>query len=185
MLHEVVEKNQVVDTKDGFERVLRAHRNELLRHMNFKATKSNVDIAKGFLELTIEEREKISASIFRKGRQMRNLNKGIFAHGILEFGPGYDYDQMKAETFPKDFQKHYEAKLNFLLSPGFQFGIKFYDQQYHIQFSDADFANTLSVSSKEFDNRTLSDVCSIINTTLTSSGFSGEGITTLINFIDL
>jgi len=136
MMERVAGDGEVKETDNGIEKVLKAHRHELLRSLKYRATKSNVDIAKGYLELTHAEKEAIATSIFRKGRQMKNLDRGIFLNGFLEF-------------------EDYESKLKFLLSPAYKFGMKFYDQERNILFNDADFANTLSVSSKKFNNQSL------------------------------
>lgn len=121
-----VSDGKTTESEDMFENVLRVHRFDLLRKLNYKATKSNQEIAQGYLELTEEEKEDIAADIFKKGKQMKNLNKGIFMNGLLKFAD-------------------YESKLKFLLSPVYRFGMKFYDQQKNIHFTDADFANTLSI----------------------------------------
>lgn len=160
MMEKVAEEEQVNQTEDGFEKMLRAHRNDLLRKLKYKATKSNIDIAKGFVDLTHEERENIANSIFRKGKQMKNLSKGIFVHGLMKF-------------------HNYESKLKFLLSYPYQFGMKFYDQQQSIAFFDADFANTLSINSKEFNNKPLSHARDFINATLLNSGFESEDLCTV------
>ena len=125
------------NSEDEFEDVLRVHRHDMLRKLQYNATKSNVDIAKGYLDLTEQQREEIAASIFKKGKQMKNLNKGIFINGLFRF-------------------KDYESKLQFMLSSAYKFGMKFYDQQKNIHFADADFANTLSIQSSQFDNQPLS-----------------------------
>jgi len=138
MMQRVSEEEQLNDASDQFEQILRIHRYDFLRKLNYKATKSNVDIAKGYLELTDQQKEEIAASVLRKGKQMKNLEKGIFINGLLRF-------------------EDYESKLKLLLSPAFKFGMKFYDQQKNIHFADADFGNTLSIQSKDFDNKTLVD----------------------------
>jgi len=162
MMENVVDGKAEKDNKDDFESVLRAHRFELLRQLKYRATKSNKDIAQGYLELDSSRKEEIATSIFKKGKQMKNLSRGIFLNGLLKFND-------------------YESKLRFLTSPVYRFGMKFYDQQKNIHFSDADFANTLSIQSKKFDNRSLSDACKIINTVLLSSGFSSEDLCTIGN----
>mmetsp|Transcript_41745 Transcript_41745/g.48214 ORF Transcript_41745/g.48214 Transcript_41745/m.48214 type:complete len:487 (-) Transcript_41745:436-1896(-) len=136
MMQRAMDVGEAKGEIDGFENVLRAHRNDLLRQFKFKATKSNKDIAKEYLDLSQKEQEEIATSILRKGRQMKNLNKGIFLHGLLKF-------------------KDYESKLKFLISPAYKFGMKFYDQPKNIHFFDADFGNTLSVQSREFANKSL------------------------------
>lgn len=137
MMERVAGDEEVKPSEDGFEETLKAHRHELLRSLKYRATKSNVDIAKGFVELTDKEKENIATSVFRIGRQMKNLDRGIFMNGMIEF-------------------ESYEAKLKFLISPAYRFGMKFYDQQWNINFSDADFANTLSISSKKLHKNSLS-----------------------------
>lgn len=136
MMERVARDEEVKPSEDGFERTLKAHRYQLLRSLNYSATKSNVDIARGFIELTDKDKKDIETSIFRKGRQMKNLNRGIFMNGLVEF-------------------ENYEAKLKFLLSPAYRFGMKFYDQQWNINFSDSDFGNTLSISSNKFNKKSL------------------------------
>ena len=56
----------------------------------------------------------------------------------------------------------------------FLFGLKMHRQEGHVKFYDADFLNTMQVSSPLFQNRTLGDCCSIVNEALSSSGFSGN-----------
>lgn len=56
----------------------------------------------------------------------------------------------------------------------FLFGMKLYRQDKSIEFYDADFANTISVSSPMFNQRTLYDCMQIINEALTLTGFTGE-----------
>ena len=157
MMHRVSRNERLDNSGDPFENVLRTHRHELLRRFKYKATRSNVDIAKAYIELTESDKQEIALSVFRKGRQMKNLHKGVFINGLLHFSD-------------------YESKLKLLLSPVYKFGMKFYDQQKNIHFSDADFANTLSIQSEEFSNKRLVDACDIINTVLVNSGFTNDDL---------
>lgn len=137
MMQRIASAEEVKSEGDEFEDVLRLHRHEMLRKLQYNATKSNADIAKGYLDLTEQQKEEIAASVFKKGKQMKNLNKGIFINGLFRF-------------------KDYESKLQFMMSSSYKFGMKFYDQQKNIHFADADFANTLSIQSAQFDNQPLS-----------------------------
>ena len=157
MMQNAINNVDIKEEVDDFENVLRTHRHDLLKIMNYRATKSNAEIAKGYLDLTPKEQEEIAASILRKGKQLKNLNKGIFINGLLKFSD-------------------YESKLKFLLSPAYQFGMKFYDQQKNLYFYDADFGNTLSIQSKEFENKSLNHTWSIINSVLLNSGFTGDDL---------
>lgn len=56
----------------------------------------------------------------------------------------------------------------------FLFGMKLHSQIGSIEFYDADFANTIQVSSSNFTDKSLLDCQKIINETLRLSGFSGE-----------
>jgi len=44
----------------------------------------------------------------------------------------------------------------------------------HVKFYDADFLNTIQVSSPLFYEKTLGDVCKMINEALNNAGFSGN-----------
>lgn len=59
----------------------------------------------------------------------------------------------------------------------FLFGMKLHKQQGSIEFFDADFSNTLVVSSNYFTDKLLGECCEAINTIFTHSGFNGNGVT--------
>ena len=157
MMQEALTDEKVKEDVDDFENVLRTHRHDFIRMMNYSVKTSNKDIAKGYLDLTHQEKEEIAASILRKGKHLKNLNKGIFVHGFLKFND-------------------YESKLKFLLSPAYQFGMKFYDQQKSVYFYDADFGNTLTIHSKEFENKSLNHCWNIVNSVLLNSGFTNDDL---------
>ena len=56
----------------------------------------------------------------------------------------------------------------------FLFGMKMHRQIGSIEFSDADFANTLSIHSKSFAGKSLEECCHIINHCLRDSGFAQD-----------
>ena len=56
----------------------------------------------------------------------------------------------------------------------FLFGLKLHKQEGHVKFYDADFLNTIQISSPLFYDRTLGDCCNMINEALSNSGFTGD-----------
>ena len=56
----------------------------------------------------------------------------------------------------------------------FLFGLKLHRQEDHIKFYDADFLNTIQISSTLFYDRTLGDCCNMVNEALNNFGFSGS-----------
>ena len=69
--------------------------------------------------------------------------------------------------------KDYASKLRMMDSPMFLFGLKLYQMEGHVQFYDADFLNTLTISSEVFIEKTLGEVCEIVNRALDQEGFPG------------
>lgn len=70
--------------------------------------------------------------------------------------------------------KNYADKLRMMDTALFLFGLKLHQQEGHIQFYDADFLNTIQVSSAHFLNTTLGDCCNMVNEALSLSGFKGN-----------
>ena len=56
----------------------------------------------------------------------------------------------------------------------FLFGLKLHRQEGHIKFYDADFLNSLHVSSQSFSERTLGDCCKIVNEALSTASYKGK-----------
>ena len=55
----------------------------------------------------------------------------------------------------------------------FLFGMKLHRQEDNVKFYDTDFLNTLQVFSTIFYEKTLGDVCNIVNEALSNAGFTG------------
>jgi hypothetical protein len=70
--------------------------------------------------------------------------------------------------------KSYESKLEMMDTALFLFGMKLHNQQGSIEFYDADFCNTLTISSPYFVDKSLADCQKVINESLRLSGFSGS-----------
>lgn len=56
----------------------------------------------------------------------------------------------------------------------FLFGMKLHRQVGSIEFYDADFSNTITVTTNFFTDKTLSDCMKVLNETLILSGFTGD-----------
>ena len=68
----------------------------------------------------------------------------------------------------------YRSKLKMMDTALFLFGMKLHRQDGSIEFFDADFSNTLTISNPSFIDKTLNDACMMINETLLNSGYSGK-----------
>ena len=70
--------------------------------------------------------------------------------------------------------KDYESKLQMMDTALFLFGMKLHQQVGSVAFNDADFSNTLTVTSPYFISKTLQEVNNIVNEVLLLSGFTDE-----------
>ena len=68
----------------------------------------------------------------------------------------------------------YQSKLRMMDTAMFLFGLKLHRQEGHIKFYDADFLNSLHVSSQLFSERTLGDCCKLVNEALSNAGYKGK-----------
>ena len=68
----------------------------------------------------------------------------------------------------------YQSKLRMMDTAMFLFGLKLHRQEGHIKFYDADFLNSLHVSSQLFGERTLGDCCKMVNEALNNAGYKGK-----------
>lgn len=91
MMNRVAKNERIMDDdpESGFEAVLRANRGKIFKDLGMPSTKSNVDLAQDYLELTQRERQVIAQPLLRSGQKMKNLHNGIFMRGSITFE---DYD---------------------------------------------------------------------------------------------
>ena len=68
----------------------------------------------------------------------------------------------------------YESKLKMMDTSLFLFGLKLHRQVGVVSFVDADFANTISITSKVFEDKTLAECCQIVNHGLIDAGYFGD-----------
>jgi hypothetical protein len=91
----------------------------------------------------------------RKKIKSMGLDKHVGRSGFLKF-------------------KDYQSKLKMMDTPLFLFGMKMQKQFGNIEFFDADFSNTILVSSMGFIDKTLRECCDMINASLKKSGFVSD-----------
>ena len=70
----------------------------------------------------------------------------------------------------------YTTKLKMMDHPLYLFGLKLYDMPHAVEFFDADFSNTLVVRSDGFEDMSLRECCSWLNSALSGGGFKGADL---------
>lgn len=97
--------------------------------------------------------EEVVEDLRRKQRQQQGLDRQVNRSGFLVF-------------------EDRASKLKMMSTPLFLFGMKLHRQEGYMEFFDADFCNTVLVSSDELlADISLRDACAIINETLIKAGF--------------
>jgi hypothetical protein len=99
--------------------------------------------------------DEIQSEVSKKEMQEKGMERPVQKDGLIKF-------------------ENYESKLEMMDTALFLFGMKLYRQEGSVEFFDADFANTLQVSSQLFENKTLGECCVVVNEVLKTGGFSGR-----------